>query len=79
MTQKFMGWNPGKNALASLNSILPFLFSWSHLKAGTVYSSNSSLFHKRSIIGQLNEPAATAANEEQYTLSDIIYFGFQNS
>ena len=40
------------------------------------YSSNSSLFRKRSIIGQLNIPAATAENEEQYTFSEIIYIGF---
>ena len=30
-------------------------------------------------IGQLNAPAATAENEEQYTLSNIIDIGFQNS
>ena len=41
------------------------------VKTGTAHSSNSSLFCKSSIIGQLNVPAATAENEEQYTLSDI--------
>ena len=59
--------------------MFPFLFYWSYLKAGTVHSNNSSLFRKRSIISQLNVPAATAENEEQYTLSNIIYIGFQNS
>ena len=39
----------------------------------------SSLFRKRSIIGQLNVSAATAENEEQYTFSNIIYIEFQNS
>ena len=28
---------------------------------------------------QLNIPAATAENEEQYTYSNILYMGFQNS
>ena len=55
-----------------------FLFSWSHLKAGGVYSSDWSLFRKRSIMGQLNVPAAAAENEEQYTLSNTIYIAFQN-
>ena len=35
--------------------------------------------YKRSIIGQLNVPAATAENEEQQTMSNIIYTGFQNT
>ena len=56
-----------------------FLFYSSHLKVCTVHSSNSFLFCERSIIGQLNIPAATAENEEQYTYSNIIYIGFQNS
>ena len=59
--------------------MFPFLFYWSHLKVCTVHSSNSSLFCKRSIIGQLNILAATAANEEQYTYNNRIYIGFQNS
>ena len=59
--------------------IFPFLFYWLHLKVCTVHLSNSSLFCKRSIIGQLKIPAATAENEEQYTYSNIIYIGFQNS
>ena len=46
---------------------------------GTVHLSNSSLFHETLIIGQLNVPAATAENEEQYNFSNIIYIGFQNS
>ena len=33
---------------------------------------------KRSIIGQLNVPVATVENQEQYTLSNIVYNGFQN-
>ena len=40
---------------------------------------HSSLFCKRSIIGQLNIPAATAENEERHTYSKMIYTGFQNS
>ena len=56
-----------------------FHFYWSHLKADTVHSSNSSLFRKRSIIGQLNVPAGTAENQEHYTMSKTIYIGFQNS
>ena len=55
------------------------LFYSFHLKADTVHSSNSSLFRKSSIIGQLNGPAAAAENEEQYTFSNIIDIGFQNS
>ena len=54
-------------------------FYLSHLNAGTVHSSNSSLFRKRSIIGQLNVSAATTENEEQYTFSNIIYIEFQSS
>ena len=57
--------------------LFPFFFV--HLKVCTVHSRTSSLFCKRSIIGQLNIPAATAENEEQYTYSNIIYIGFQNS
>ena len=59
-------------------SISPFLFNWLHLKVDTVHSSDSSLFCKRLIICQLNVPATAAENQEQYTLSNIIYFGFQN-
>ena len=53
--------------------------SFSLIAFAIAHSSNSSLFRKRSIIGQLNVPAATAENEEQYTFSNIIYIGFQNS
>ena len=60
-------------------SMFPFLFYWSNLKVGTMHSSDSSLFRKRSIIGQLNVPTATAERKDQYTLSNIIYIGFQNS
>ena len=56
-----------------------FLFYWLHLKKGTAYSNSSSLFRKRSIIGQLNVPAATAENGEQYFFSKVICIGFQNS
>ena len=38
-----------------------------------------SFKRKKSIIGQLNVQGATAENEEQYTLSNIMYIGFQNS
>ena len=55
------------------------LFYWSHLTVGTVPSSDSSLFRKSSTIGQLNVHAAAAENEEQYTLSNILYIAFQNS
>ena len=41
-----------------------------------VHSSNSPLSHERSIIGQLNVPVATAANEEQYTFTLILKFSF---
>ena len=50
----------------------PFVFYCSHLKAGTVHSSDSSLIGKRSIISQLHVQAATAKNEEQYTLNNVI-------
>ena len=53
----------------------PFFFYWSHLKTAVVHSSESSLFHKLLIKVQ----AATAENEEQCTLSNKIYFIFQNS
>ena len=56
-----------------------FLFYGLHLKADTAHASNSSLFRKSSIIGQLNMPAATAENEERYSFSNIIYIRFQNS
>ena len=32
----------------------------------------------KQFISQLNVPAATSENEEQYTFSRIIYIGFQN-
>ena len=38
-----------------------------------------TLFRKRSIMGQLNVQAVTAENQEQYTLSNIMYIAFQNS
>ena len=57
--------------------MFPF-FYWSHLKAGAVHSNDLSLFGKRSIIGQLNVKVAATENEEQYTLINIIYIGFQN-
>ena len=59
--------------------MFPFLFHWSHIKAGAVHSSDSSLFCKKSIINQLNIQAVTAENKEQYTLSNIVYIAFQNS
>ena len=65
--------------LHTVLSMFRFLFNWSHLKAGTVHSSDLSLSRKRSIIGQVNVTVATAENEEQYTLSNIIYTGFQNA
>ena len=60
-------------------SMFSFPFCWSHLKAETAHSVNSSLFRKRWNIGQLNVTAETADNEEQYTLSKIIYIEFQDS
>ena len=57
---------------------IPFLFHWSHLTVGAVPSSVSFLFRKSSTIGQLNVQFATAENEEQYTLSNILYITFQN-
>ena len=60
----------------TLSPMLSFLFYWSQLKAGAVHSSDSSLFRKMLIIGQLQAHAATAENEEQYTLSNIIYIAF---
>ena len=63
-------------SIANLYTVLSmFPFFTDHLKAGTVHSSDSSLFRKRSIIVL---PAKTK-NEEQYTLSNIRYIGFQNS
>ena len=57
---------------------LPFLFLWSHLKVDPVPSSDWSLFCKRSTIVQLNVQVAIAENEEQSTLSNILYIAFQN-
>ena len=51
----------------------------SHLKGDAVHLSDPSLFRKRSIIGQLNLQAATAGNQEQYTLSNKMYIALQNS
>ena len=59
----------------SVLSMFPFLFFLSHLKPGTVHSSNSSLFPKKSVTGQSQVPAATAGKEEQYNSSNIIYIG----
>ena len=59
-------------------SMFLFLFHWSHLKAGAVPSSDSYLFRKRSTISQLNVQAATAKNEQQYTLSNRLCIAFQN-
>ena len=56
-----------------------FLFLLTALESRYCPSSNSFLFRKSLIIGHLNVPAATAENEEQYTFSNIIYIGFQNS
>ena len=61
-----------------LSLLFTFLFYWSHLKVGTVPSSNSSFFCKTSTIGQLNVSLETAENEEQYTLSNMLYISFQN-
>ena len=58
-------------------SMFLFLFHWSHLKAGAIPSSDSYLFRKRSTIGQLNVQAATAKNEQQYTLSNRLCIAFQ--
>ena len=60
-------------------SMFLFLFYWSHLKAVAVHFSDSSLFCKRSIMSQLNIQAATAENQEEYTLSNLMYIVFQNS
>ena len=57
-------------------SMLPFLFYSSHLKAGAIHASDSSLIRKMLIIGKLQVQAATAENEGQYTLSNIIYIAF---
>ena len=59
-------------------SIFLFLFYWSHLKVSAAPSSDSPLFRKRSILGQLNAQVATTENEEQYTLSNIPNIAFQN-
>ena len=63
-------------SIVNFQTVLPmfvFLFYWSHLKAGAVHLSDSSLFRKRSIVGQLNVQAAATENQEQYTLSNIIH------
>ena len=48
------------------------------LKSSCCASSDSSLFGKRSIIGQFNTQVATAEYEEQYTLSNTLYIAFEN-
>ena len=58
--------------------MFPFLFYWLHFKAGTVHLSDLSLFRKILIIDQLKVQDATAENEEQYTLSNIICIAFWN-
>ena len=59
-------------------STFPFLFYWWHLKVSVFPSSHSSLFRKSLTIGQSNVQAATAENEERYTLSSILNTAFQN-
>ena len=63
----------------TFHASLSFSFFCSYLKAGAVHSNDSSLFRKMSIIGQLQVQTATAENEKQYALSNIIYIAFQNS
>ena len=58
-------------------SMFLFLFYCSYLKVGVVQSSNLYLFHKKSTIGQLNAQIVKTENE-QYTLSNILYIVFQN-
>ena len=63
-------------SIVNFHTVVPmfvFLFYWSNLKAGAAHLSDSSLFRKRSIVGQLNVQAATTENQEQYTLSNIIH------
>ena len=64
-------------------SVFPFIFYWSHLKAGTVHLSDSSVSRFTPLFIHHSSdppaPAATAENEEQYNLGNIIYIGFQNS
>ena len=66
----------------ALHCVLPYCIFHASLSflliVGAVYSSHSSLFRKMSIIGQLQVQTATAENEKQYTLSNIIYIAFQN-
>ena len=57
-------------------SMLPFLFYSSRLKAGVVHSRDLFLLFKMLIIGQLQVQAATAENEEHYTLSNIVRIAF---
>ena len=58
-------------------SMFLFLFYCSYLKVGVVQSSKLYLFHKKSTIGQLNAQIVKTENE-QYTLSNILYIVFQN-
>ena len=55
--------------LHTLLSMSPFLFYQSHPKAGAVNQIIHPCFCKRLTIGQLNVQAATAEDEEQYTLT----------
>ena len=58
--------------------MFPFLIYWLYLKGGAVQSSDLALFREKLTVGQLNVQAAATENEEQYTLSNIIYMTFQN-
>ena len=55
-----------------------FPFFFTDVKVGAVPSSDSSLFQKGMTISQLNVQVSTAANEERYTLSNILYIAFHN-
>ena len=63
-------------------SMFPFLFYWSTFRVSLYFlliSLESRYCPFKRSIRQLNVPAATAENEEQYNLGNIIYIGFQNS
>ena len=49
-----------------------------HKKSDAINQTTHLCFRKNSTIGQLNVTAATAENEEQCTLSNIICIEFQN-
>ena len=57
-------------------SMFPFLFYWSHFKVSTAPSSDSSLFRKKSAIGQLNVQVATAEDEKRtiHCISNLLLF-----